>query len=59
MLKPHEEGNAMMDKERMQKLLRASEIVRTMDERETELAKLVAAAMQTGYEMGKLAAKSA
>lgn len=58
MLKQREEVNTM-DKERMQKLLRASEIVRTMDERETELAKLVAAAMQTGYEMGKLAAKPA
>lgn len=59
MLKTHEEVDKVMDTARMQKLLRASEIVRTMDERETELAKLVAAAMQTGYEMGKLAAKSA
>ena len=58
MLKTHEEVDTM-DNARIQKLLRASEIVRTMDERETELAKLVAAAMQTGYEMGKLAAKSA
>lgn len=58
MLNTHEEVDTM-DTARMQKLLRASEIVRTMDERETELAKLVAAAMQTGYEMGKLAAKSA
>ena len=59
MLKTHEEVDKMMDTARMQKLLRASEIVRTMDERETELTKLVAAAMQAGYEMGKLAAKSA
>lgn len=45
--------------ERIRKLLRVCEIVKAQDEHETELDKLVAVAMQTGYEMGKLAAKSA
>lgn len=45
--------------ERIRKLLHACEIVKAQDERETELDKLVAVAMQTGYEMGKLAARSA
>ena len=43
--------------ERMQKLLKAAEIILPQEDRQTELDKLVAASMQTGYELGKLAAK--
>lgn len=43
--------------ERMKKLLKAAEILLPQDEREAELDKLVAASMQTGYELGKLAAQ--
>lgn len=44
---------------RTEKLLRACEIIKAQDEHQTEIDKLVAIAMQTGYEMGKLAAQSA
>ena len=40
---------------RKEKLLRAAEILLPQDDRETELDKLVAASMQAGYELGKLA----
>lgn len=43
--------------ERMQKLLKAAEIILPQEDRQTELDKLVAASMQTGYELGKLAAQ--
>lgn len=39
---------------RIEKLLRASEIVRAMDEREAEIARLVAMAMQTGYDIRRM-----
>ena len=42
--------------ERMQKLLKAAEIILPQEDRQTELDKLVAASMQTGYELGKLEA---
>lgn len=42
---------------RKEKLLRAAEILLPQDDRETELDKLVAASMQAGYELGKLAGK--
>ena len=42
--------------ERMQKLLKAAEILLPQSEHETELDKLVATSMQAGYELGKLAA---
>lgn len=45
--------------ERLKKLLKAAEILLPQDEREAELDKLVAGAMQTGYELGKLAAQPA
>lgn len=44
--------------ERMKKLLRAAEIIKLHDDKETELDKLVAASMQAGYELGRLAATS-
>lgn len=42
---------------RMKRLIRAAEILLPQDEREAELDKLVAAAMQAGYELGKLSAE--
>ncbi|MEA5000220.1 MAG: hypothetical protein VB087_12645 [Candidatus Limiplasma sp.] len=44
---------------RKQQLLHASELIKRLDDRETDLAKLVARAMQTGYDLGKLEAKTA
>lgn len=43
--------------ERMQKLLKAAEIILPQEDRQTELDKLVAASMQIGYELGQLAAQ--
>lgn len=43
-----------MNSDRKEKLLRASKIISKLDDRDTDLAKLVARAMQTGYDMGKL-----
>lgn len=43
--------------DRLKKLLVAAEIIKAKDESEVDLDKLVAASMQTGYELGKLAAK--
>ena len=43
--------------ERMQKLLKAAEIIKGESEHEAELDKLVAVSMQAGYELGKLAAQ--
>lgn len=44
--------------ERMQKLLKAAEIMLPQDEHEADLDKLVASSMQTGYELGRLAAET-
>lgn len=43
--------------ERMKKLLHAAEIILPQDDCDVDLAKLVAASMQTGYELGKLSAE--
>lgn len=43
-----------MSENKMSKLLRASEIIKQQDEKETELDNLVAISMQTGYELGRL-----
>ena len=42
-----------MSKERMDKLLRASDLIKSQDEKQAELDNLVALSMQTGYELGK------
>ena len=47
----------MTNESRIQKLLRAAEIIRAQDEQETELDRLVAMSMQTGYQMGRLSAQ--
>lgn len=44
-----------MSEEKIQNILRAAEIIRAQDEQETELDRLVAVSMQTGYELGRLA----
>lgn len=44
-----------MSESRMEKLLRACDIVKQQDEKEAELTSLVAVSMQAGYELGKLA----
>lgn len=48
-------GGDHMSENKMSKLLRASEIIKQQDEKETELDNLVAISMQTGYELGRLA----
>ena len=48
----------MTNESRIQKLLRAAEIIRAQDEQETELDRLVAMSMQTGYQMGRLSAQA-
>ena len=45
-----------MKETRIQKLLRAAEIIKAEDEREAELDSLVAVSMQTGYQLGKMSA---
>ena len=45
-----------MEKTRIEKLLRAVEIIKAQDEQETELDRLVAVSMQTGYELGRMSA---
>lgn len=46
-----------MSESRIKKLLRAAEIIRDQSEQETELDKLVAVSMQTGYQLGYMTAK--
>ena len=47
-----------MSESRLKKLLRAAEIIREQSEQETELDRLVAVSMQTGYQLGYLSAKA-
>ena len=47
-----------MKETRIQKILRAAEIIKSQDEKETELDRLVAVSMQTGYQLGYLTAKA-
>lgn len=47
-----------MSESRIKKLLRAAEIIRNQSEQETELDRLVAVSMQTGYQLGYLSAKA-
>lgn len=47
-----------MKETRIQKLLRAAEIIKAEDEKEAELDSLVAVSMQTGYQLGKMSAKA-
>lgn len=42
-----------MSKEKKNKLLKASELVKGQDDKQTEISNLVALSMQTGYELGK------
>lgn len=42
-----------MSEKKIQSILRAAEIIRAQDEKETELDRLVAVSMQTGYELGR------
>lgn len=48
----------MIDK-RSEKLKSAAEIVKQLDDNETELASLVALSMQTGYDLGRMVEKTA
>ena len=48
-----------MKETRIQKILRAAEIIKSQDEKETELDRLVAVSMQTGYQLGKMSNKAA
>lgn len=43
-----------MEESRIEKLLRACEIVKKQDEKETELMTLVAQSMQVGYQLGRM-----
>lgn len=45
-----------MTQSRIEKLMRAVEIIKAQDEQETELDRLVAVSMQTGYELGRMSA---
>lgn len=47
-----------MSEKRIETLLRAAEIVKQQDEPQTELDRLVAVSMQTGYELGRQAEKA-
>lgn len=49
----------MSKEQRSEKLQNVAEIIDQMSETETEEAKLVALAMRTGYELGKLESKPA
>lgn len=40
--------------DRAEKLTRACEIIKKLDDHETEVTKLVAESMQTGYDLGKM-----
>lgn len=42
-----------MSKEKKEKLLRASELIKAQNDQQTNLSNLVAMSMQTGYELGK------
>lgn len=42
-----------MSKEKKEKLLRASELIKAQDSVKTDLSNLVALSMQTGYELGR------
>ncbi|MEA4927850.1 MAG: hypothetical protein VB104_04155 [Candidatus Limiplasma sp.] len=48
-----------MTADRKKKLLRAVELADKMDEREVDIAKMFATAMQAGYDLGKLQAQTA
>lgn len=48
-----------MSETRIEKLLRACEIVKQQDEKETELATLAARCMQAGYQLGRMENKDA
>lgn len=45
----------MSKKERKEKILRACDLIKEQDEKETELTSIVAQSMQVGYEMGLMA----
>lgn len=45
-----------MEETRIAKLLKAATLIKARDDKQVEIDKLVALSMQTGYEMGKLAA---
>lgn len=47
-------GVVKMAESRIEKLLRACEIVKQQDEEETELMTAVARGMQLGYQLGKM-----
>ena len=42
--------------ERMEKLLKAAEIIKAKDDKEIDLDQLVAASLQAGYALGRLSA---
>lgn len=45
-----------MSEDRMKKLLRAAEIIKTRNDEDTEIDNLVAISMMTGYQIGKMTA---